>query len=114
MFKALLLGVELEIKARMPLDHPIIPWLLSHGAMLRTLLVKGYYGKTAQRARGCDGPKRLLAFGELCRYKCRAQEGGINLSKWLFSTGVWLGLEKRTGQLVIYDQVMGRSDMRAR
>ena len=37
MFKALLLGLEREIKARIPLDHPIIPWLLSHGAMLRLL-----------------------------------------------------------------------------
>ena len=68
MFKALLLYLEREIKARILFDHPIIPWLLSHGAMLRTLLVKGDDGKTAhQRARGCDGPKRLLAFGELCR-----------------------------------------------
>ena len=93
MFKAVLLGLEREIKARIPLDHTIIPWLLSHWAMLRTLLVNGDDGKTAhQRAQGCDGPKQLPAFGKLCRYKCRAQEGGIN-GKWRFSTGAGLGLE---------------------
>ena len=70
MFKVLLLGLEREIEARMPLDHPIIPWILSHGPMLRTFLLRGDDGKMAhQRVRGCTGPRRLLAFGELCRYK---------------------------------------------
>ena len=114
MFKALLIGLERDIKARIPLDHPIVPWLLSHGAMLRTLLVKGDDGKTAhQRARGCDGPKQLLASGELCRCKCQAQEGGIGVSKWRFSTGVWLGLERRTRQFAVYGKAMGGLDMRA-
>ena len=56
MFKVLLLGLERSIGARIPLDHPVIPWLLSHGAMLRTLFVRGDDGSTAhQRARGCRG-----------------------------------------------------------
>ena len=60
MLKALLLGLKRDIKARIPLNHPIVPWLHSHGAMLRTLLVTGEDGKIAHlRARGCDGPKRL-------------------------------------------------------
>ena len=49
----------------------------------------------------------MLAFGELCRYKCRAQEGGIAGTKWRFSTGVWLGFERRTGHFVVYDKAMG-------
>ena len=71
----LLLGLEREIQARVPLDHPIVPWLFRHGAYLRTLQVRGTDGMTAhQRVRGTKGPQRLLAFGEVCRYKCRAQE----------------------------------------
>jgi hypothetical protein len=108
MFKVVLLGLERQLNARIPLDHPIISWLLMHGAMLRTLLVRGDDGMTAhQRARGASGNLRLLSFGEMCRYKCRAQEGGIAGTKWRFSTGIWLGIDRRTGQYVIYDQAMG-------
>ena len=41
MFKVLLLGFEREIKARIPLDHPLVPWLFRHGAYLRALQVRG-------------------------------------------------------------------------
>ena len=108
MFKVLLLSLEREISARIPLDHPIIPWLFRHGAFLRALEVRGQDGKTAyQRARGSRGPQRLLAFGELCRCKCRAQEGGIGGTRWRFSTGIWLGVEKKSGQFIVYDKSMG-------
>ena len=108
MFKVLLLSLEREIRARIPLDHPIVPWLFRHGAFLRALEVRGQDGKTAyQRARGGRGPQRLLAFGELCRYKCRAQEGGIGGTRWRFSTGIWLGVEKKAGQFIVYDKSMG-------
>ena len=114
-FKTLLLGLERQLNARIPLDHPIISWMLAHGAMLRTLLVKGEDGKTAhQRVRGSTGNLRLLAFGELCRYKCRAQEGGIAGTKWRFSIGVWLGVDKRTGQYIVYDGTMGGSNTQER
>ena len=113
--KAILLGLEREIQARIPLDHPIMPWLVTHAAYLRALLVKGDDGKTAhQRARGTAGPQRLLAFGEVCRCKCRAQEPGIGGTRWRFSVGVWLGIEKRTGQFILYDKAMGGSGMPAR
>ena len=113
MFKVLLLSLEKQLNARIPLDHPIVAWMIAHGAMLRTLLVKGEDGKTAhQRARGTTGNLRLLAFGELCRYKCRAQEGGIAGTKWRFSTGTWLGLDKRTGQYIVHDKAMGGSGTR--
>ena len=52
-----------------------------------TLMVKGADGKTAyQRARGANGPAKLVCCGEICRYKCRANEGGIGGSKWHWST----------------------------
>ena len=57
MFKVLLLGLEREIEARIPLDHPIVPWLFRHGAYLRALQIKGEDGMTAhQRARRAVGP----------------------------------------------------------
>ncbi|MDE0892834.1 MAG: hypothetical protein OSB14_11680, partial [Planctomycetota bacterium] len=46
MFKVLLLGLERELKARVPLDHPVVPWLFKHGAFLRALQIRGADGKT--------------------------------------------------------------------
>ena len=112
MFKVLLLSLERQLRSRITLGHPIISCLLLHGTMLRTLLVKGEDGMTPhQRARGSAGNLRLFAFGELYSYKCRAQEGGIAETKWRFRIGVWLGLERRAGQYVVYDKSMGGSGM---
>ena len=106
--RALLLGLERQIKARIPLDHPIIPWLVCHAATVRTLQVVGPDGLTAhQRARGGQGSNKLMTFGEICRYKCRAQEPGITHSTWRWSVGVWIGLDRRTGQHLLYDKSMG-------
>ena len=65
-------------------------------------------GKTPQqRARGTTYPDKLVEFGEACRYKCRAKEHGIAGHPWRFSVGVWLGVDKRTGQHIVYDRDMG-------
>ena len=50
---------------------------------------------------------RLLLFGEVCRYKARSQEKGIAGTQWRWSTGVWMRIDKRTGQYRLYDITMG-------
>ena len=77
-FRIMLLGLERNLKARVPLDHPITTWLISRCGAFRTLQVPGQEGRIAhQRARGNSGPPTLAGFGEVCRYKARSQEGGI-------------------------------------
>ena len=67
-----LLGKERQIQARIPLDHPILAWLVSHAASIWTMRVKGPDVRTAhQRARGAASSVRLLPFGEICRYPAR-------------------------------------------
>ena len=102
--RANLLGLERQLQARIPVDHPALTWLVAHSAHVRTLRVRGPDGRTAQqRARGSDATTRLIPFGELCRYKSRSKEGTIAGLPAKWSTGVWLGLERRTGQYTIYD-----------
>ena len=80
-------------------------WLALHIAFLRTTQVIGSDGMTAwQRIRGRPFTQKLHLFGELVRYKCRAQEGGI----WgpegpRFSQGIWLGFDRHTGQNIVFD-----------
>ena len=107
-FCAMLLGLERHLAGRIPLDHPIIAWLVSHTAYVRTARVVGADGATAQqRARGSASTPPLIAFGELCRYKARSQEHGIGPSAWRWGAGIWLGVDRRTGQYVIYDHSHG-------
>ena len=106
--RAMLLGLERQIKARTPLDHPIVAWLVCHAAMVRTLQVIGTDGLTAhQRARGGPGTTKLMSFGEICRYKCRSKENGIGRSGMKWAVGIWLGIERLTGQYILYDKSNG-------
>ena len=101
-------GLESRLRAKIPLDHPVMAWLISHAAYIRTCRVRGDDGKTAQqRARGTSHPDKLMEFGAVCRYKCRAKETGISGKAWRFSSGVWIGVDKRTGQYMIHDHEMG-------
>ena len=106
-----LLSLERQLRARIPFHLPILAWLASHSANIRTMRVKGPDGRTAhQRARGAASSVRLPPFGEFCRYKCRSQEKGIGAGAWRWSTGVWLGVERRTGQYMVYDCSIGALD----
>ena len=106
--KANPLSLERQIQARIPLDHPVVTWLVTYSAYVRTSRVRGREGNTAQqRARGTTHPDKLVPFGEVCGYKTRAREGGIAGTAWRWSTGTWLGIEQRTGQYVLHDKAMG-------
>ena len=100
--RTLQLGLERQIRARIPVGHPIMSWLVRHAACVRTLRMVGADGLSAyQRVKGRDtaGPK-LIGFGENCCFKTRSQEK--HDGSWIWSTGVWLGLENRSGQYVIW------------
>ena len=67
--------------------------------------IRGQDGRTAQQfARGSGASIRLIPFGQICRFKARSNETGIgpDLTRW--SVGVHIGVERRTGQYIVYDQ----------
>ena len=75
---------------------------------MRLLHVKGDDGKTPyQRERATKGPQRPLAYGDVCKYKRRAQEGRTAGTRCRWSTGVWLGFMRRAGKFIIFDKAMG-------
>jgi hypothetical protein len=74
--RTLQLGLERQIRARIPVGHPIMAWLVRHAACVRTLRMVGADGLSAyQRVKGRDtaGPK-LIGFGENCRFETRSQQ----------------------------------------
>ena len=96
------LSLERQVRARIPVGHPVMTWLARHVAFMRTLKVRGEDGKTAyQRIKGRDtsGP-RLIGFGEHCRFTKRANEKGEAGSSFVWTVGVFMGLDYKTGQYI--------------
>ena len=44
----------------------------------------------------------MVDFGEVTRYKCRSHEGTIGKSEFRWEIGVWLGVDTRTGQHILF------------
>ena len=66
-FRTLLLGLQKAIRGRMPVDRPILTWMVEHAAYVRSARVVGQDVKTAiQRARGSAGTTSYVAFCETC------------------------------------------------
>ena len=82
-------------------------WLVTYAAHVRTMRIRGADGRTAhQRARGSEASTRLIPFGEMCKYKARSKEGNIASAPVRWSNGVWPGVERRTGQYMVYDTTL--------
>ena len=60
----------------------------------------------ATRPRG-NLQNQARRIGEVTRYKCRAQEGSIGNSQFKWGIGVWLGIDGRTGQHILFDASQG-------
>ena len=90
---------------RIPATHPMLTWLVSHAADVRTFRVKDRVTQRSayQAAKGRAFATRLLCFGESCRFKLRAHENTTEdrpLDRWC--DGIFLGICKRTGQYKLY------------
>ena len=89
------------------MTHPIMTWLVSRAADVRTFRVRDRVTQRSayQMAKGRSFSTRLLGFGESCRFKLRAHEGTAvdrPLERW--GDGVFLGICKRTGQYKVYSE----------
>ena len=116
-FRTLRSSVEDRLGYRIPVKHPVMAWLIRHAANLVTWCARGHDGQTAyQRVRLREFKTRLLAFGELCSFKNRMLEPlGSNVDGRRFHQGVFVGVDRRTGQYMIYSDEglkMARTVMR--
>ena len=67
--------LEHRIQCRIPPRHLMLAWMVESAAALRTHLVKGEDGNTAnQSLRGRPLIGKLMTFGEYCRYKAISKE----------------------------------------
>ena len=83
--------LEGRLGHRIPMQHPLMSWMIEHAAALITNRVRGHDGKTAySRVRGRPFGTRLLAFGEKCKFKLRSKESpNTYLNGRRFHTGIF-------------------------
>ena len=100
--KANLFTLAARLQSKIPHGHAVLTWLIRHLAIVWTIRMHGPDGCTAyERARGTPCSSKLLGFGEMCRYKCRAHGGTTAGGPTRWSAGDWLGLDVMTGQYII-------------
>ena len=96
--------LESKIGFKIPVQHPLVAWLVRHAACLVTWCSKGHDGRTAyQRVKTRDFRTRLMAFGDFCRFKNRSHEPVASVSGGSrFHSGIFVGIDQRTGQYMIF------------
>ena len=97
----LTLRLERRLQARMLPTHVVVAWLVRHSTIDSHAWARWKDG-LYERARWTACTSKLLGFGEVCRYS-RSQEGHIAGTSQRFSIGVWLGIDLRTGQYILWD-----------
>ena len=101
--------IESRLGHLIPVRHLLIAWMIRHAASLITWCAKGHDEQTAyQRVRSRQFRTRLMTFGEMCRLKVRNQEPtSVHPDGRRWHSGVFVGIDRRTGQYIIYsdDQV---------
>ena len=98
--------LESQLGYRVPVQHPLVSWMVRHAADLVTWCAKGHDGQTAyQRVRARDFKTKLMGFGEKCRLKNRSQEPLARIAdKCRFHDGIFVGVDHRTGQYMTYSE----------
>ena len=99
--------LERRLHKRIPPQHPLICWLVSHVAALVRYRVRGTDGRTPhERLRLRPFNLKLLCFGEQCKYKNRAKEPlGSDPHRW--HKGTFLGVCPMTSQYILCNQDTG-------
>ena len=70
LFRSVKLCLEQRINKQIPVDHPMIAWLMEHASLLLNALVRGTDGLTAwKRVRGRAFGQPLVGIGENVLYK---------------------------------------------
>ena len=107
-FRTLKLCLEARIGRSVPVDHPVITWLLEHSALLHGVCVRGEDGSTPwARVRGRNFGQRLVGFGEKIYWKppLRGPQHDVqgNMGPRLME-GVFLGYKRESNSYRVYSK----------
>ena len=100
--------LERRIGAAIPVDHPVLAWLLGHCCLIINAVVRGEDGLTSwARARGRPFHQRLIGFAETCLFKLPLKgpdhnEDGNMAPRW--KEGIFIGYARDSNSYLIYSE----------
>ena len=95
------LALEKRLGVEIGEDHPIMPWLIKHGAANKNRLHLGKDGMTAQRRlRGRNFRRSIVEFGE-CVWYLKPKSKGKDKLKTRWESGVFLGIRDESAEVFI-------------
>ena len=101
MVRTLRSALEYNIGSKIPIEHPIIPWLVRHAGLNITRHQIRDDGLTAlHKMKGYKGIMPTGEFGEVVHFRPHdvLKQGGYNDR---FEDGVWLGFDARSGENIV-------------
>ena len=105
--RTLKLSLERQIRREIPLDSPIMAWMVEYSCFITDARLRGDDGHTAwTRCRGRPFRQQLVGFGETVLYKLPAKgpqhdAAGNMAARW--KIGVFLGFSKDTNGYLVND-----------
>jgi len=92
LFQVHVIALERKIDARVPIDHPVVAWLVEFVGDVLTKYMVGVDGKTAyERLFGKKSREEHLEFGEVVLWrKPRGQDYNV-VAEARWESGVWMG-----------------------
>ena len=95
-------ALEARLNVKLPVNHPLTPWLVEYAALVLNRFEVGKEGKTAhERSKGKNGKLMGLEFGEAVLWKRRPEEGHLGKLTCLWSDGIHLGVKGSTGEIAV-------------
>ncbi len=104
-FRTLKLCLEERFDKTIPVDHPVVHWLLEHACLLLNVMVRGDDGLTAwARIRGRAFVQQLIGFGERVLYKFPSkgpQHAPYGNMGAVGGEGVFLGYSRQSNTFIV-------------
>ena len=98
------LALEQNYGVKIPVNHPVVQWLVTYAGFALRCYSVGRDGKTAyQRIRGKRFDRELVEFGERVHFKRNRHTIGPVLNKWnsMWGTGIFLGVKADSSEFFI-------------
>ena len=117
LFRTIKLGLEQKINKIVPIDHPLIAWMMEHTSLLLNAVIRGTDGLTPwMRVRGRAFAHPMVGMGEAVLYRHPSKgprhnpQGNVGA---LGAEGVFLGYSRTSNTFIVSDTngdiVMSRS-----
>jgi hypothetical protein len=95
-------ALEARWSVKLPVDHPVLSYLVEYAAVLLNRFEVGKDGRTSlERCKGKKAKTLGIEFGEAVHWRRKPVGGALGKLSVLWSDGVYLGVKGKTGEMVV-------------